>query len=141
MKEEFGKRGVFLASAVTAAGAALIGSVYVWAPVCQAMVKLMNGREMPMKCFFSGQALVLIGALLVVNGAMMLFTKKLTHGGAVAAAAGLCAIAVMSGGGLGIGICANVEMACHATAAWAKLCGGVASAAGASAFALGPKAR
>ena len=125
MKEEFGKRGVFLASAVTAAGAALIGSVYVWAPVCQAMVKLMNGREMPMKCFFSGQALVLIGALLVVNGAMML----------------LCAIAVMSGGGLGIGICANVEMACHATAAWAKLCGGVAFAAGAAAFALGLKAR
>ena len=66
---------------------------------------------------------------------------QVRDGRAVGRSAGRLAIAVVSGGGLGIGICANVEMACHATAAWAKLCGGVAFAAGAAAFALGLKAR
>lgn len=141
MRDGFGKFGVFLSSAVIAAGAALIGSVHVWAPVCQAMLKLANGREMHMKCFFSGQALVLIGALLIVNGVMMLLTKKLLHGGGVAAAAGIFAIVLISNLGAGIGICANVEMACHGTAAWAKLCGGGAFAAGAASVALGVKER
>lgn len=139
MKTEFGKLDMFLSAAVAAAGAALVGAVWAWAPVCTGMVKLMNGRELPMKCFYSGQALVMLGALLVVNGLMMLASKKLTHGGAVAAAAGLFAIAVVSDSGIGIGICANVEMACHTTAAWARLCGGAAAAAGAAAFALGFK--
>lgn len=141
MKDDFGKIGVFLSSAVIAAGAVLIGAVYAWAPVCQAMLKLVNGRETHMKCFFSGQALVLLGALLILNGAAMLLTKKLAHGGAMAAGLGICALVVISNLGIGIGICANVEMACHVTAAWAKLCGGAAFVFGAAALALGLKAR
>ena len=140
MKSDFGKLGVLLSAAVVAAGALLIGAVYGWAGVCTGMLKLATGAEVHMKCFYSGQALVLLGALLVVNGVMMLLTKNLAYGGAIAVVAGIFAIVVVSNSGLGIGICAKV-MACHDTAAWAKLCGGLAAAAGAASLVFGHKSR
>lgn len=140
MKSDFGKLGMLLSAAVAAAGALLIGAVYGWAGVCTGMLKLATGAEVHMKCFYSGQALVLLGALLVVNGVMMLLTKNLPHGGVIAVVAGIFAIIVVSNSGLGIGICAKV-MACHDTAAWAKFCGGLAAAAGAASLVLGLKSR
>lgn len=140
MKSDFGKLGMLLSAAVVAAGVLLIGAVYGWAGVCTGMLKLATGAEVHMKCFYSGQALVLLGALLVVNGVMMLLTKNLAYGGAIAVVAGIFAIVVVSNSGLGIGICAKV-MACHDTAAWAKLCGGLAAAAGAASLVFGLKSR
>ena len=129
MKSDFGKLGLLLAAANAAAGALLVGAVYAWAPVCTGMVQTAAGGQLPMRCFY-----------LLVNGAMMLFTRKLLHGGAVAIAVGIFSILVLSGSGLGIGVCAKV-MACHDTAAWAKLCGGLAVAAGAASLAFGMKSR
>ncbi len=140
MKSDFGKLGMLLSAAVVAAGVLLIGAVYGWAGVCTGMLKLATGAEVHMKCFYSGQALVMLGALLVVNGVMMLLTKNLAYGGAIAVVAGIFAIVVVSNSGLGIGICAKV-MACHDTAAWAKLCGGLAAAAGAASLVFGLKSR
>lgn len=140
MKSDFGKLGMLLSAAVVAAGVLLIGAVYGWAGVCTGMLKLATGAEVHMKCFYSGQALVMLGALLFVNGVMMLLTKNLAYGGAIAVVAGIFAIVVVSNSGLGIGICAKV-MACHDTAAWAKLCGGLAAAAGAASLVFGLKSR
>lgn len=140
MKSDFGKLGILLSAAVAVAGALLIGAVYGWAGACTGMLKLATGAEIHMKCFYSGQALVMLGVLLAVDGAMMLLTKKLVHGGAIAVAAGIFAIIMVSNSGLGIGICAKV-MACHDTAAWAKLCGGLAAAAGAASLVFGLKSR
>ena len=140
MKSDFGKLGFLLAAANVAAGALLVGAVYAWAPVCTGMVQTAAGGQLPMRCFYTGHALAMFGTILLVNGAMMLFTKKLLHGGAVAIAVGIFSILVLSGSGLGIGICMKV-MACHNTAAWAKLCGGLAVAAGAASLAFGMKSR
>ena len=104
------------------------------------MVQTAAGGQLPMRCFYTGHALAMFGIILLVNGAMMLFTRKLLHGGAVAIAVGIFSILVLSGSGLGIGVCAKV-MACHDTAAWAKLCGGLAVAAGAASLAFGMKSR
>ena len=140
MKSDFGKLGILLSTASAAAGALLIGAVCGWAGVCTGMLKLATGAEVHMKCFYTGQALVVLGVLLLVNGVMMLLTKKLAHGGAVAVAAGIFAIILVSNSSLGIGVCAKV-MACHDTAAWAKLCGGLAAAAGAASLVFGLKSR
>ena len=125
----FWETRILLAAANAAAGALLVGAVYAWAPVCTGMVQTAAGGQLPMRCFYTGHALAMFGIILLVNGAMMLFTKKLLHGGAVAIAVGIFSILVLSGSGLGIGVCMKV-MACHNTAAWAKLCGGLAVAAG-----------
>lgn len=140
MKSDFGKLGFLLAAANAAAGALLVGAVYAWAPVCTGMVQTAAGGQLPMRCFYTGHALAMFGIILLVNGAMMLLTKKLLHGGAVAIAVGIFSILVLSGSGLGIGVCMKA-MACHDTAAWAKLCGGLAVAAGAASLAFGMKSR
>ena len=140
MKSDFGKLGFLLAAANAAAGALLVGAVYAWAPVCTGMVQTAAGGQLPMRCFYTGHALAMFGTILLVNGAMMLFTKKLLHGGAVAIAVGIFSILVLSDSGLGIGICMKA-MACHNTAAWAKLCGGLTVAAGAASLAFGMKSR
>lgn len=112
------------------AGIILIAAVKGFAPVCTGMLKLENGSEAYMKCHYTGQVLFYFGILLVISGIVMFFTKHFLETGILSIVLGILAILVVGNSALGIGVCANAEMACNLTAGIAKICGGIAVAAG-----------
>lgn len=97
----------------------------VWARPCEGMMTLENGNQAHMRCFYSGQALVVLGIILLVNALIMLFAKNKLQGGMVAVATGILSFFVTTDTGLGIGICAHAGMACHVMASWSKLAAGL----------------
>ncbi|MDO4561783.1 MAG: DUF4418 family protein [bacterium] len=139
MKNQRSILSVILSGAETVIGIAMVGSVKLWAPVCQAMLELASGKQVHMKCFYTGQALVLLGLLLIVNGIAQFLLNRRLFGGVISAMIGVLAILLVSGSPLGIGICLKAEMACHATASWARLLGGAAIVAGAASIFTGAK--
>ena len=90
---------------------------YILAPVCGGLIELKSGAMGFMKCHYTGQAELVLGALLLCVG-LMLFLPKIEKRwlGAVVALIGLAAILVPQG--WVIGICAKDTMACHTTARW-----------------------
>ena len=47
-----------------------------WARPCEEMMTLENGNQAHMRCFYSGQALVILGVILLVNALVMFLAKK-----------------------------------------------------------------
>lgn len=139
MKNQRSILGAILSGAETVIGIAMAGSVKLWAPVCPAMLELASGKQVHMKCFYTGQTLVLLGLLLIVNGIAQFLLNRKLFGGVISAMIGALAILLVSGSPLGIGICLKAEMACHVTASWARLLGGAAIVAGAASIFAGAK--
>ena len=106
----------------------LIGALKIWAPVCSKMLSLESGAQTHMKCHYSSQAALLIAVILLV-AAIAAFLARNDHKKLhlVSIACGVCLFLVF---GSVIGICANVEMACHGTAIWVKIFAAVVIAAG-----------
>lgn len=90
---------------------------YVLAPVCDKLIELKSGAMVFMKCHYTGQAELVLGALLICVG-LMLFLPKIEKRwlGAVVALIGLATILVPQA--WVIGICAKDTMSCHTTARW-----------------------
>lgn len=107
------------------AGFIMAAAPKVWARPCEGMMTLENGNQAHMRCFYSGQALVVLGIILLVNALIMLFAKNKLQGGMVAVATGILSFFVTTDTGLGIGICAHAGMACHVMASWSKLAAGL----------------
>lgn len=101
-----------------AAGILLL-AVKVIAPVCTAMLELMNGNEVHMKCYYTAVVLVFFSILLIINAVAALVRKEYTVTGMTAIALGVM-ILVLFSDALGIGICMKPDMACHTTAVYAK---------------------
>ena len=102
----------------------VIGSVKLWAPVCQGMLTLENGNQVHMKCFYAGQAAILIAAVILVAAIVAVLAKhdhKLVQVVIIAAAIALFVVFTDF-----IGVCMNSEMMCHTTALWARIGAGVA---------------
>lgn len=135
MKEKKRIGGKIVAILELLAGAALLAAVKLWAPACSGLLALADGGQTHMKCFYSGQALVLLGILLAVNG-LCLLAGSLLQGGCMSIVIGVLIFIVPGSSPLGIGICANAAMACHMMAAWARLCAGAAVLLGAAAVFL-----
>ena len=99
-----------------AAGLAMIGAVKVWAPVCRGLLTLDSGKQVHMKCFYSGQALILLGIVIAVLAVVSMLAKKdykLIQVASIVVA--LMVFLVFSDAF--IGVCANA-MACHSTRTW-----------------------
>ena len=60
----------------------MIGSVKVWAPVCQKSLELANGGECHMKCFYYGQIMMYVGILLLAEAIVLLLLKHTKAAGA-----------------------------------------------------------
>ena len=108
------------------AGIIMAAAPQLWAKPCGGMMTLENGNQAHMRCFYSGQALVILGIILLVNAIVMFFASNKLQGGIVAIVTSILAALVTTDTGLGIGICAHAEMACHVMASWSRLAAGVA---------------
>lgn len=109
----------------TIVGLILIVIVKVFAPVCTGMVKLESGSQSFMKCHYTGQILLYFGILLMVSGIFAFLTKQFAAVGMIGCVLGSFMILVTTDTSLGIGVCANAEMACNLTAGLARILGAV----------------
>lgn len=112
--------------------------VKVIAPVCAGMVETAAGKQVPMRCHYTGAALLILGILLLVDGILCVVKKEKVVCGVLAAVISVFMFLVL-GSSLGMGVCANTEMACNVTAAFAKVCGGIGVIIGAISAYLGMK--
>lgn len=108
------------------AGIIMAAAPKLWAKPCGGMMTLENGNQAHMRCFYSGQALVILGIILVVNAIVMFLVDNKLQGGIVAIVTSILAALVTTDTALGIGICAHAEMACHVMASWSRLSAGIA---------------
>ena len=102
------------------AGFIITAAPKMWARPCEEMMTLENGNQAHMRCFYSGQALVILGVILLVNALVMFLAKNKLQGGLVAVATGTLSFFVTTDTGLGIGVCAHARMA-----SWSKLAAGL----------------
>lgn len=108
------------------AGFIMTAAPKIWAKPCGGMMILENGNETHMRCFYSGQVLVILGIILLVNALVMFLAKNKLQGGIVAIVISVLAALVTTDTGLGIGICAQANMACHVMTSWSRFAAGVA---------------
>ena len=103
---------------VVLVGFIVIGSILIWSPVCEKMIELANGNMTHMRCFYTGQASVLLSIVLIVAGieSLLMNTRKPWTFMAI----GIMLLVVTSNSVLGIGICMKDTMPCHGTAAWIR---------------------
>lgn len=98
-------------------GLVLMLTPYKIAPVCSGLIELKSGNMAFMKCHYTAQAELLLGALLLCVGMMILLPKiEKRWLGAVIALIGLCTIIVPQP--WCIGICANNMQECHNSLRW-----------------------
>lgn len=95
----------------------ILGAIYIWAPVCDGLLELADGRMVHMRCFYTAQAATIIAILVLVQAITTLVTKKSNP--VMIIALGIMLIAVTYESVIGIGICKKV-MACHDTAFWLR---------------------
>ena len=101
-----------------AAALCVIGAVKIWAPVCGKMLTLETGKEVPMRCFYTGQAAIAIAVVMLAIAAVALLTKsghrKLMIVSSVAAVMLFLLFSSL------IGVCVSPDMRCHATDFWCR---------------------
>ena len=98
------------------AAAALLGAIKIWAPVCGKLLDLVNGKQVPMKCHWAGQAAIAVSVIIIAASVMALLAKKEYKGLMVvnAVAAVLLFLVFTSL----IGVCASETMRCQITKIW-----------------------
>ena len=98
------------------AAALLVGAIKIWAPVCGKMLELVNGKQVPMKCHWAGQAAIAISVIIIAAALIALLAKKEYKGlmvvNAVAAVVLFLVFTSL------IGVCASAEMRCQITKVW-----------------------
>ncbi len=99
----------------------VLGSVFIWAPVCNGLLTLANGNMVHMKCFYTGQASVMLALILMIT-ALAAFFSSTDHNKVqwVIIVIGIMLITTTIESTIGIGICKKMDMACHGTAAWLR---------------------
>lgn len=96
----------------------VVGAVKIWAPVCGKLLTLESGKEVPMRCYYTGQAAVAIAVVMLAIAVAALLSKsghrKLVAVNIVAAVMLLLLFSSL------IGVCASPDMRCHATDFWCR---------------------
>ncbi len=100
------------------------------APVCTGMLELVSGKQVHMKCHYAAVVFVFIAALFLVNGLLAMFVKPSVVSGVIAIAAAILVYVTLNDA-VGIGVCANPEMACQTTAPLVKVCAAIGLVCGA----------
>ena len=102
---------------------AVIGALKIWAPVCGKMLELTNGKQVPMKCHWAGQAAIAVCVIIIVVAIMALLMKKeYKYLMVVSAVAGVLLFMVFTNL---IGVCASPDMRCNVTKIWGMGAAGV----------------
>ena len=101
-----------------------------WAAIsggCTTQVELASGMTMPMKCFWTFKAVPFVGAIGIVS-ALLALTSNTREGRRFCAivSALVAIVAMVLPTSAGIGLCANAEMHCHATALGVWVLGAIA---------------
>ncbi|AFS79004.1 hypothetical protein Curi_c20000 [Gottschalkia acidurici 9a] len=99
-------------------GFIVISAILIWSPVCEKMIELANGNMTHMRCFYTGQASILLSIVLIVAGIESLFMN--TRKPWTFIAIGILFLVVTSDSVLGIGLCIKETMPCHSTAVWIR---------------------
>ena len=115
--------GIIAGVLLALAGIACVVACLTWAHPCTGMVETAKGMQMPMVCHYTGQAGILVGAILAALGVDGMVRGR--PAGLAAIAIGVVLI-VLPWQGLGIGICSAEGMACTTTAFWLRTFGGCA---------------
>ena len=116
------KKSNIFAAAEAVHAVCLILAVKVIAPVCGGMVETAAGTQVPMRCHYTGNALLLLGTALFVNAVLCAVRKEMAVCGAMAVMLSVLTFLTLSSS-VGMGICMNSSMACHFTAAFIKVLG------------------
>ena len=95
----------------------LIGAIKIWAPVCGKMLDLANGNQTHMKCYWAGQA-GLVVAIIILAAAVMAFLAKKEYKGFMVITAICGALLFMIFATKFIGVCASETMRCQVTKVW-----------------------
>jgi len=95
----------------------LIGAIKIWAPVCGKMLELTTGKQVPMKCYWAGQAAIAVSVILLAAALMALLAKKEYKGFMVVTAVCGALLFMIFATGF-IGVCASEEMRCNVTKVW-----------------------
>ena len=132
------KKNMIIAVVEAIHAIALILTVKVFAPVCTGMVETAAGKQIPMRCHYTSQALVFLGIILLVNALVYAVRKEAVTSGVIAAIASILAILSLSST-LGMGVCMNPEMACNLTAPIVKVVGAIGVLIGIVSIYLGIK--
>lgn len=98
-------------------GATIICAILMWAPVCTGMLQLANGNMVHMKCYYTGQAALLLSIVLIVAGIESFITNSRMP--LIFITIGILLLSVTFTSPLGIGVCVKV-MSCHTTAFWIR---------------------
>lgn len=109
----------------------LLGAIHIWAPVCDGFLELSDGRFVPMRCLYTAKVAIIIALLLSIQAITTLVTKKSNP--VMLIVLGIMLIAVTYESIVGIGVCKSV-MACHNTALWLRIGGGVTILVGIASF-------
>lgn len=118
------KKSMILGGAKLVHAILLILTVKVFAPVCTGMVETAAGKQVPMRCHYTSQALVFLGIILLVNAIVYFIRKESVASGAIVIVASILAILSLNPT-FGMGVCLNPEMACNLTAPVVKVVGAV----------------
>ncbi len=113
------KLNLVLAAIQALAALVMIGAVKIWAPVCCKMLTLTTGKEVHMKCFYTGEAAVVLAVILLAVAVMVFLAKKDQK--LFFVVSGVIAVLLFMLFTNIIGVCASPDMRCHATALWAKI--------------------
>lgn len=113
------------------ASSLILGSVFIWAPVCSGLLTLQNGTMVHMKCFYTAQASIVLALILMIS-AIVAFFSTTDHNKIqwVIIVIGIMIISNTYESIIGIGICKKITMECHATAVWLKVSGALAIVSG-----------
>ena len=98
----------------------MVAALKIWAPVCGKMLELVNGKTVPMKCHWAGQAAIAVCIIILAAAIVALLSKKGYKGVMVVnAVAGVVLFLVFTSL---IGVCASEEMRCQITKLWGMGC-------------------
>jgi len=109
----------------------VLGSVFIWAPVCDGLLTLATGTMVHMKCFYTGQVSAALALVLLIT-AITAFLSKTDHKKiqVIVIAIGILLIANTYTSIIGIGVCKMNTMACNTTAVWLRASGVLAVLSG-----------
>ncbi len=94
----------------------MICAVKIWAPVCGKMLELTTGKQVHMKCWYTGQVAIGLG-IIILAAAMMAFIAKKGHKGLMVVNAVAAVILFLMFTSM-IGVCASETMRCQITKIW-----------------------
>lgn len=116
------KKTLMIISAIEAVVAIFIFlAVTKIAPVCSGMLELVSGKQVHMKCYYASVVFVFIAVILLINAVMAMLVKPSVVSGVMTIVLAVLVFITLNDS-IGIGICANPDMACQMTAPYVKVC-------------------